>query len=157
MDITPTQTFLIALVSSLFVYTSYLLSKACYDEFEHKDMLKGVALFSTMLLVLVISIFLQEFLFLFLFIFYYSIHLITLNSYITKKLNIISLSQDSKFKIFRSISYIFMYITLFINPALLFFIAVFEFFNTSFTKFLLRFEMMCLFGFLLCVGVVLFV
>ncbi|MFT4244581.1 MAG: hypothetical protein ACMXYB_03975 [Candidatus Woesearchaeota archaeon] len=132
----------LAIISSLFVFSSKLLTKMCDDEKEFSKQFKSIARYSILLLTLIMSVVLSTYFFLILFILFFIIcefgfyHL-------------------DKYYYRRSLSYVLMYISLFINPLLIFLISIFEFFNMTFSKeFKSRFEILSFLGFVLTVAVV---
>lgn len=134
-------TIFIGIISALFVFTSVILSKLSFDEVAYKSNLKLGGVIGVVILSSTVALFFQYYIALIIILFFAAIIHSTFNTYYAH----------------RSLSYVLMYVLLFIQPLFVSLIAILEFFNLSFNKNLkIRFELLLFCGFVVSLLIVFF-
>lgn len=140
------STFIFIYFSTLFIYISAILSKACFDEKGDRRQLIFIATISSSLLAILCATYLNS-IFAIIIILIYSILLLCKNKILLiKKYTTIS----------RSIFYVICFLIAIIQPLLVFTICIIEFFNTTFKKFNIKEELILNGLFLFCLTLLLF-
>lgn len=141
-ELTQLQLFSLGIFSSLFIFSSMLLSKICDDEKENINKFILTAKICVIFLTLVMSLFFYELRFVgLILISYFIIELLISNNYIFKEFR--------KYYVLRSVSYMIIYSTLLIEPVGLVLLIVYEFFKNTFSNFKTRFEVLLFLGYTL--------
>lgn len=141
-ELTQLQLFSLGVFSSLFVFSSILLSKICDDEKENVNKFILTAKICIIFLTLLMSLFFYELRLVGLFLIsYFVIELLISNNYVFKKFK--------KYYVLRSLSYIIIYSTLLIEPVGLVLLIVYEFFKNTISNFKTRFEVLLFLGYTL--------
>lgn len=128
---------LIGILSSLFVFSSKLITKLCDDEKEFSKQFRSYGRYSILLIGAIINFLISTYFFLILFIVFFII-------------SEFGFYRLDKYYYRRGFSYALMYIALLINPILAFLVSILEFFNMIFKKeFKLRFEVLLFVGYVI--------
>ena len=133
---------IIGILSSLFVFSSKLITRVCDDEKEFSKKFRQIGRYSILLLAIIISFSISTLFFLILFVVFFII-------------SEFGFYRLDRYYIRRGFSYLLMYIALLINPVLVFLVSILEFFNMIFKKEIkFRFEILLFVGYLITLVVV---
>ena len=139
--------FLIGVLSSLFIFSSTILSKICGDEKSNSKNFILIAKICIILSSLIVILIFKELL----------IVGIILLGYFGAEMIIskfLSLNELKQYYLSRSLNYVIIYILLFIQPLMVLFPVVYEFFRTSFNNFKPRFEILLFVGYIITLAFV---
>lgn len=142
VELTNIALFLIGVVSSLFIFSSILLSKICEDE---KSNYKGfilIAKISIIIVSLITILIYKELLSLGILLLIYFVAEIIITHFSSFK-------ELKQYYVLRSLNYIVMYILLLTQPFMILLIVSYEFFRTTFRSFKPRFEVLLFVGYVL--------
>lgn len=132
--------FLIGVVSSLFIFSSILLSKICEDEKSNYKNFILIAKISIIAVSLITILVYKELLGAGILLLIYFVAEIIISHFSSFK-------ELKQYYILRSLSYIAMYILLLIQPLMVLFPVSYEFFRTTFRSFKPRFEILLFVGY----------